>query len=98
MSSDNTKIEDAYKRVMGLTKKEFIDYDVVSDCIDPRNGEYLIDPDAGSYERYCIFRNNDIDYYADASMDANGIYEGCCGYMIGFLEISSIVPTRRLSG
>jgi len=33
MSSDNTKIEDAYKRVMSRTKAEFINYDVVSDCI-----------------------------------------------------------------
>ena len=82
MNSDNKKIEDTYKRVMSLTKKEFINYDVVSDCIDPRNGEYLIDPGAGSYERYSTFRNNDIDYDADASIEANVIYDRVFGDII----------------
>ncbi len=80
----------AYENVMRHTKEEFASYDVAEDCIDPRNGNKLINPNDECYERFKAFRNNEIDYDADSSLEACVIYEKVFGNIINRLDNKEI--------
>ena len=98
MKTDKKTIDDAYRRIINHSKSGFAGYDVVSDCIDPRNGKHLFDPASTSYERFSTFRNNDIDYDADASIEANVIYDRTFGSIINRLDKKSIRTEQDLLG
>ena len=66
---------DAAERVMNRSELDFELYDVVKDCINPVTGRPLVDFMASTLTNFYAFRNNDIDYDADASIEANIIYE-----------------------
>lgn len=83
-------IENAYENVMRHTRSRFACYDVVSDCIDPRSGEKLINPEDECYARFTAFRNNEIDYDADTSLEACVIYKKVFGNIINRLDEKEI--------
>lgn len=66
---------DAAERVMNRSELDFELYDVVKDCINPVTGKPLVDFMSSTLTNFYAFRNNDIDYDADASIEANIIYE-----------------------
>ena len=65
----------AYEKIWGKTEEEFITYDVFLDCIHPGTGRPLTQKTDSALDRYNTFRNSDIDYDADVSLEANCIYE-----------------------
>lgn len=64
-----------YEKIRGKTEEEFITYDVFLDCIHPGTGRPLTQKTDSALDRYNTFRNSDIDYDADVSLEANCIYE-----------------------
>lgn len=82
--------EKAYENVMCHTKSGFICYDVACDCIDPRSGNKLINPEHECYTRFTTFRNNEIDYDADSSLEA------CLIYGIVFRNIINRLDTKEI--
>ncbi len=82
--------EKAYENVMRHTKSRFACYDVVNDCIDPGSGRKLINPEDECYARFIAFRNNEIDYDADSSLEACVIYDKVFGSIINRLEKKEI--------
>ena len=67
--------ETATAHVMKRSELDFELYDVATDCINPITGKPLVNFMDSSLERFYSFRNNEIDYDADASLEANIIYE-----------------------
>lgn len=65
----------AIAHVMDRNELDFELYDVVTDCINPITGKSLVNFTDSSLDRYYAFRNNEIDYDADSSLEANIIYE-----------------------
>ena len=82
--------EKAYENVMRHTKSRFACYDVVNDCIDPGSGRKLINPEDECYARFMAFRNNEIDYDADSSLEACVIYDKVFGSIINRLDKKEI--------
>lgn len=82
--------EKAYENVMRHTKSRFACYDVVNDCIDPGSGRKLINPEDECYARFIAFRNNEIDYDADSSLEACVIYDKVFGSIINRLDKKEI--------
>lgn len=82
--------EKAYENVMRHTKSRFACYDVVNDCIDPGSGRKLINPEDECYARFIAFRNNEIDYDADSSLEACVIYDKVFGSIINRIDKKEI--------
>lgn len=68
-------IKETFERMMKKTVAEFINYDVVDDCIDPETGKPLINKEDSIIERYYAYRNSKLDYDADVSLEANVLYK-----------------------
>lgn len=69
------KMNMAVEHVFMKNEEEFIKYDVVSDCINPNNNRPLVKTGDSILSKYYAFRHNKIDYDADASLEANIVYE-----------------------
>lgn len=60
----------ATEHVMGKRENEFVEYDVVSSCIHPLTKAPLYCDSDSTMQKYNTFRTNEIDYDADASLEA----------------------------
>lgn len=65
----------ATEHVMGKSENEFVEYDVVSSCIHPLTKAPLYCDSDSTMQKYNTFRTNEIDYDADASLEAVVAYE-----------------------
>lgn len=63
------------QNILSKSEEEFVHYDVALDCINPETGQPLINASDDTLTRFYAFRNNNICYDADASLEANVIYE-----------------------
>ena len=88
--------ENIYERstcnVMNKGRDAFISYDVATDCIDPDTGEPLIRSGDDVWERYFSYINNDADYDAENSLEANIIYRRVYGDIIDRIDRKEIRP------
>ena len=62
--------ETAKKRLMNMSLEEFASYDPTTDCISPLTGKKIVDDFDTTMERFEKFRNNEIDFDADMSLEA----------------------------
>lgn len=89
--------ETATEHVMNRSELDFELYDVVNDCINPITGKPLVNFMDPTLERFYAFRNNDIDYDADASLEANIIYEKIFPFM-NWMDKKVIRPQSEFNG
>ncbi len=68
-------LEKARANVMNRGRDAFIAYNVAEDCVNPLTGEQLFAPQDAPMKRFLADANNEIDYDAAASLEANIIYE-----------------------
>ena len=86
----NEKMNFAAEHVFCKSEDEFLKYDVCTDCVDPETDEPLIRKDDSILTRFYAFRNNKIDYDADASLEANIVYERVFNSIINRLDEKKI--------
>ena len=84
--------ERSTRNVMNKGRDAFISYDVATDCIDPDTGEPLIRSGDDVWERYFSYINNDADYDAENSLEANIIYRRVYGDIIDRIDRKEIRP------
>ena len=63
-------IDEIETKIMNMSLEEFVSYDPTTDCIDPQTGEKLVSKTDTTMERFKKFRNNQIDFDADQSLES----------------------------